>query len=620
MLLRRREKKEPEEVPDIIRYRNGGDGFCDWAEENVRIPVYKTDSPIPSWVLIGDLSRDPVPGTGRSFWDMWCNQKTVLKEALQMKDGRLKHRLIIFCWPRGEGKSAVACLIQLWKFFCFPRQQIMLGANSKDQVKFVHFDIMRDIILNSPRLLEIVGKRGVLEKEIQLRDSAGNVGSLIRSISSFSGIVSNITGYSFSEMFDMKNPKFFVQLDGSTRNMPNALGVIDSTVSEKSHVLYKLYQTYRKGKDPSLFFHYRWSEEGSCKDMWHPYNSQQQLDSYKEKFPEADFRRYFQNLWEAAGAKYFTTEMIKASHYIGHQGTLGCQQQIMDAVKKMEIAKKNLDTSVGEGKGAEFYRAFEAQHLLNLTPITSIYSLEHASGHPRMCTIEELVKLGDTYQTDFAILAGVDRADPMKADLTRGAKTIVTIVAKGLPGSRLNPDMYLEETNIKKYMYFLLHLVHVESNELNQIKHVLKDAIDEYDGIETLCGERWGMWDIGDWCEQNSMGLEIIQPSYDRQKEAFSELFLLYRQGLFKTPRIRVEGMKGSDILEEEAAMFDHNPAKKFYGSPEKADKAGVQDDSIFSLGWCIYGGRNLTPLDFRQRSSTMTFGEMFTEKVMGDY
>jgi len=51
----------------------------------------------------------------------------------------------------------------------------MLGANSKDQVKFVHFDIMRDIITFSPKLLAIVGgKRNLQEKEIRLKDAKGN--------------------------------------------------------------------------------------------------------------------------------------------------------------------------------------------------------------------------------------------------------------------------------------------------------------------------------------------------------------------------------------------------------------------------------------------------------------
>jgi hypothetical protein len=534
-----------------------------------------------------------------------------------MRNGRLKHRLIVFCWPRGEGKSAVACLIQLWKFFCFPQQQIMLGANSKDQVKFVHYDIMRNIILNSPKLLEIVGKRNVQEKEIRLCDSQGNVGSMIRSISSFSGIVSNITGYSFSEMFDMKNPKFFVQLDGSTRNMPNALGVIDSTVSELTHILHQLYQTHKKGKDPTLFFNYRCSQEGKQEDMWHPYNNQEQLDSYREKFPDVEFNRYFKNVWSAGSNRFFLPEVVEATHYLGYQGSLGAQQAITDTLK--QVAKIENPYSEDDIE-VEIDTTHSTALKSALIRVESVYDLKTENNFPRICSLEELNQLSALYKTDFAIIAGVDRADPMKADLTKGARTIVTVVAKGLPGSKNNPSMYLEEGQVKKYIYFLLHLVHVESNELDEIKSVLKRAIDEFDGIEMLCAERWGMWDVGTWCEEQEIGFETLQPTYDKQKQAFSELFTLYRQGLFKTPTLCVPGSKNNDILEEEILLFDHNPAKKWYGSPEKVEKNGTQDDSVFSLAWAIYGSRELNVLDFRERTSMMIFGEMFTEKRVGAY
>ena len=610
-------RREKVEVPLAIQHRNGGDGFIMWAEQYLRIPVYNNNSPIPTWTYLRDLSRVPDKTTGRSFWDMWCNQKEVLRQALVMKNGRLKHRLIVFCWPRGEGKSAVACLIQLWKFFCFPQQQIMLGANSKDQVKFVHYDIMRNIILNSPELLEIVGKRNVQEKEIRLLDENGNPASMIRSISSFSGIVSNITGYSFSEMFDMKNPKFFVQLDGSTRNMPNALGVIDSTVSEPTHILHQLYQTYKKGKDPSLFFNYRCSEDAKQEDMWHPYNNQAQLDSYRNKFPDVEFNRYFKNVWSAGSNRFFTKEMVQATHYLGFEGSLGAQQHVIDTLQKIhKVEHPSPDRETQE----EINTLHSAGLKKSLQSIETVYDLKTETGHPRMCSLSELNALSDLYKTDFVIMAGVDRADPMKADLTKGARTIVPIIAKGLPNSKNNPDMYLDEGQVKKYIYFLLHLVHVESNELDEIKSVIKTAIDEYDGIEMLCAERWGMWDVGTWCEEQDIGFETLQPSYDKQKEAFSEIFTLYKTGLFKTPTLRVPGSKNTDILEEEALMFDHNPAKKWYGSPEKTEKGGVQDDAMFAIAWCIYGARELGVLDFRERINSMNFGEMFTEKTVGAY
>ena len=105
---------------------------------------------------------------------------------------------------------------------------------------------------------------------------------------------------------------------------------------------------------------------------------------------------------------------------------------------------------------AEFNSRACASLLAPLTKIENLYSLSTDSGHPRICSLNELNKLSETYQTDFAIIAGVDRADPMKIDMTKGSRTIVSIVAKGLPNSKNNPEMYLEEGTVKKYIYFLL--------------------------------------------------------------------------------------------------------------------------------------------------------------------
>jgi len=58
----------------------------------------------------------------------------------------------------------------------------VLGANSKEQTKFVHYDIMRDIILNSPPLLNVIGLRNVQEKDIRLKDSKGRIVSTNKSV------------------------------------------------------------------------------------------------------------------------------------------------------------------------------------------------------------------------------------------------------------------------------------------------------------------------------------------------------------------------------------------------------------------------------------------------------
>ena len=327
--------RRKKEVLEAENYRDGAEGMISWCNDFVYVPIYPEGSVVSKWVRLGELPDDINPDTGRSYQTIWTEQQEILRQALVMSNGRFKYRLIVFCWQRGEGKSLLACLIQLWKFFNWPRQQIMLGANSRDQVKFVHFDIMRDIINNSPDLFAMVGgQRNLQEKEIRLKSDRGNVKSLIRSISSFSGIVSNITGYTFSEIFDMKKPKFFSQLDGSIRNVPNALGVIDSTVSEKTHLLYSLYINVIQQKTKTVFFSYRSSKLGNPDDYWNPYMTKEQLDDYKAKFPFGEFERYFLNLWSAGSQRVFTEEMIEETKILGMDGMILNHKLIKDSLEK----------------------------------------------------------------------------------------------------------------------------------------------------------------------------------------------------------------------------------------------------------------------------------------------
>jgi hypothetical protein len=527
--------------------------------------------------------------------------------------------------------SLVACLIQLWKFFNWPRQQIMLGANSKDQVKFVHFDIIRDIILNSPDLLFMIGgERNIQEKEVRIVDEQGHVKSMIRSISSFSGIVSNITGYTFSEIFDMKNPKFFVQLDGSIRNIPNALGVIDSTVSAKDHILYRLYTNYISNKTSTVFFSYRYSRKGIQEDYWNPNMDNAQLDDYRTKFPFGEFERYFLNMWNAGGLKVFNEEMFFETNVIGADGYFlnhETIQQILDDRKKsvdvlMDLQEKkrdNFDSSRSIEAISSKIKVYESR----LQLVDSIYELKDSYSRPKICTAKTLCAIGDMFKTDFSIHVGLDLSDPFAKK--HRARSIVTCVAKGLANSRDNIFSSSMDAMSPRYIYFLLALDSSEmyaDKSLERIKDFLEELDMEYDGLDTLCSERYGAWDMSQWCEERNVTFEPVHPNYDRQKEAFNELYLVIDQGRFKSPKIIVPGTKDNNILKEELLMFDHDSQLKWFGSPEKADSHGVQDDSVFSLMWCIYGGRFTTSDQFRMRNSeARNFGTfMQTEKLIGRY
>lgn len=604
-------RRNPHQKRTAADYRNGGEGFILWAEDFACIPIYPEESDIAVWYPMHSLPDEKNPETGRSYKNIWEEQKKLLKKALRMKNGRFVHRLIVLCWPRGEGKSFIACLIQMWKFFCWPRQQIMLGANSKDQVKFVHYDIIAEIIKNSPKLMARVGEKNLQIKEIRLADKKGNVQSIIKAISSFSGIVSNITGYTFSEIFDMKNPKFFVQLDGSIRNIPNALGIIDSTVSAKTHVLYRLYTTYIKGKDPSLFFSYRHSPHGNVNDFWHPHMTQAQLDSYREKFPFGEFERYFMNLWSAGGEKPFTNELIDATHYLGACGAIPNKTTVLELTKKKADILNGMKRMKEEGRTYDEHSAFSRIEEIEsqLIPVTNYYTLGSTMS-PRKCPIEQLNILGDLFETNWVVGVGIDRADPMKMNTTP-ARTILSCLAKGLPKSRGSMRYIVDDGSIPPYIYVMLHLVHIKSSSLDDIKTVITELNAEYNGVDMICGERWGLFDLAPWCENNNIKFEAIYPTYDRQRDMFFAMHNAYKEQRFYTPPIHVAGSKSDDILVEEAGAFDHDIFRKWFGSPEKEESSGIQDDAMFATAHGLFGLRVFGPVDLRPRTGVMFFGEM---------
>lgn len=633
-LIRRRKDREvkldgkiPKEInKSLKKYRNGGEGFISWCEDHVHLAIYKESSTVPSWTPMHSLPPEPNPETGRSYKDMWEMQKSIMKKALAMKDGRFLHRLIVFCWMRGDGKSLIACLIQLWKFFCFPRQQIMLGANSKDQVKFVHYDIMREIIQNSPKLLAIIGQKNIQEKEMRLVDSKKRVISIVRSISSFSGIVSNITGYTFSEIFDMKNPKFFVQLDGSTRNMPNALGVIDSTVSEKSHILYKLYEsslTSKAGESNLTYFSYRCSPTGSQEDFFNPQMTQKQLDDYRRKFPPAEFARYFQNLWDTGICRLFTDEALEAMRYIGVGKKLMIGGDSIQKLLKEKNEKKRLLEIPEDERRFEVNEAVILQHEKTLysllSPISEIYRLDHSTYFCDKANSYDLSKLTEIFDTNWVIGCGVDRADPMK-EKQDGARTMMSFVAKGLMNSRGNP-VFTDENAVNRYLYINLGTIHIASSSLEDIKLEINSAEEEYNYIDTFCSERWGMFDIEPWLIDKGIEVEILHPTPAKQKEGFSELFAIIQGERFKCPPIGYPGSKNPDILFEELSNIETTPGKDWYGSPEKFKSGGIQDDSVFSLVWAIYGLRFKTVDDMQPRTGKDFLGEFVRNKeLFGSY
>ena len=604
-----------------------------WCEDNVHVPITLPGDRATSWCPMHSLPTEE-DEYGRSYANMWAKQSEILKEALAMENGEFLYTLIVLCWPRGEGKSLVAVLILMWKFFCFIRQLIMPAANSKDQIEFAHYEWMLRIIRNSPNLFKhIGGEKNLRQKEIRITKGK-EVISYIRCITNFSGLKPNMTGYSFSEMFAMKRPEFFFEIDGSTRATPNALGVIDSTVSTKQHVLYHLFETFTKGKDPTLFFSYRSSHKGSPEDYWNPYMTKKYLDSRRERFLFGAFERFFLNLWDAAEEKMFTDVIISAAQYFGVDKHFNNAQLMrfiearnkilrwkddedlpIEAISDDFTIQKELSEQIVDQKADKRIRKLVmANHFeQRLWRVDDVYSLIDDVGQPTRATIGDLQVLSAMFDTNWCVCVGGDRADPTVEKKTFARTPIITI-AKGLPGSRSRPTVV---EGIPNYIYILLWLRILERNSAEEMKEVITASHEEYDGVDSYCAERWGMWDLGDWCVEKDIQTEIIYPSYTKQREAFSALFLAYKYGRFKAPATGIHGSKMEDIMVEEPSVFEHIEKVAgrtgWFGSPEKDNQNGIQDDVMYALAWAMYGGRNLTIGDFRPREGKVFFGQMFS-------
>ncbi len=91
---------DPRRIPF---YQNGAEGFFAFVEENVRFEIEQKNG-LKKWLYPTELSDEKNPETGKSFKDFWELQKAEVKPALEMKDGKFKYKVIVLCWPRGDGK------------------------------------------------------------------------------------------------------------------------------------------------------------------------------------------------------------------------------------------------------------------------------------------------------------------------------------------------------------------------------------------------------------------------------------------------------------------------------------------------------------------------------------
>lgn len=586
----------------LKEYRQGGEGLIKWAEENIK----RLDREHQRWVplVLTDFQKE----TFKECLIMEKNEKGILK---------FKHRIIAFCRPRGDFKSYDVMLILLWRFFCFFAEVIVLGANSKEQVRFIHFDLARDTILNSPKLLDVIGHENIKEKGIYLiekgtsRISKDKIINQIVPISAFTGLLSNITCAAFSEICDIKDEKFYIQLSGSIRSVFNAMILIDSTVAKKEHIFHKLYK--QSFKDPIIYF--QWYADKHL----NPNMTEAELEHYKNLFPPYEYNRYFRNRWEDAEPSLFSPIMIKEMGIIGMNGQYLNHAEIQTAIKKQLLLEELVEREIQQKRDISEILIEIEKIKQSFIPVDKIYKIP--------ASFDDLNKIKEIVKSEFIITIGLDRGEP---DSIKASRTVVTVVAKSQIGK---PDIKLSEENMK-WLYFLLDLRIIEDPSDKAIEDLILEMSNKYIWIDNICLEGWATKDIEIWCNENGFLVERLMATQGNQKSSFPKLYTLMYEGLFKSPMIPFYTIEGNvvnnyaenDILREEMSVFEHGQKAsktsgnmtEWFGSPQKNKARGIKDDAVFSLNWAVYGGREhniATP-----RNNITSIPAVINRDVVGTY
>ena len=344
-------------------------------------------------------------------------------------------------------------------------------------------------------------------------------------------------------------------------------------------------------------------------DYWNPNMDQKQLDSYAIKFEfGGGFAKYFQNLWSAGSSHVFTENQIAEVGIMGCNGNLMNHDDVLGSLNKIEHHQTVIEEIGGRGLTSGVAETNQRIEEINtgFSYVNNHYRMRDKYSNPIIPDMHDLEKLSDMFDTYWMLCGGLDIADPLA--IRSRARTIFTLVAKGLPNSRAS---YLDSAGAApRFIYLLLYLGEAKNHTLDSLKEQMDQCHEEFDGIDILCSERYGAWDLQGWCEERDIAFEAVYPTYGRQKECFKELYTVVSEGRFKAPPVGVGGSMGDDILTEEMAVFDADEDRKWYGSLEKRDVNGRQDDSIYSLAWSIYGGRNAGVDDLRVRKGLKGFGE----------
>lgn len=570
-------------------YEKSYEGFMAWAEDN----VLRFDKATDKWIPFRAIEM----------------QRKFYRKVFELnKDGTFKNRFIRICRPRGDMKSFDAIIIFLFRFFNLRRQKILLAANSKDQSDYSLYDEAKDIILNSPNLYSTPGLE-VREKETRIMSGRREIYSRIQSIASKQGSLSNADCIVFSEIHKLQDQSFIVELEGSIRQVKDAMSIIESTVSRIGTYYHRQFEAYNKGESKVMYFqHY-------ADTHYNPNMTQEELDHYKVSFFPEEYDMYFRNRWGDAGQGLFSTAQIENMNIVGIDGAYGRSAEISEAVAEIIELRQKLGQLGGTAYAGPLQKRIReiSARFLRTDTLYKLPADERA-----------LDKLRQAFQTDFIIGMGLDRAEQMVA---KSDRTALVTVARGI----LTFDLSI---------FFLLDVYLPDDPSMRNITTRIMDNAQKFGWIDHIDVEKSQGMDIEAWCNENGISANLVTASYEHQKEMFTELYTAMAGGMLKCPEVPAwvndKGVLShelpppgvDDILRMELTHFIHAAKVEgvkagYFGSPFKRKtgrtKAGeAKDDTVFATAHAMYASkRGDIPASV---VNTVFSGAQINTDVVGDY
>lgn len=278
-----------------------------------QVQSWTANSPEAFFAWLEDIQpRVPSARGGYAVFVPEQFQRDAIRDALATDDaGDWKYTTIAFSFPRRHSKTTLMALLVLWRFTTRPTQNIVCMATNERQTVATGFAIVRQIVLNTPALLAMIGKENVQQYRITYP-------ALQNSIRTTSCNVSGLYGQRLSvawmtEAHAAPSDEPMQVLASSLGDSLNSWMLIDSTVDPPSGPLHRLEQLAESGEDPTVFVRrIEYADLAEALEKSPPWIRRDWLKSRKAQLLPATFETQHLNRRTAATNSLFAPEDIAA--------------------------------------------------------------------------------------------------------------------------------------------------------------------------------------------------------------------------------------------------------------------------------------------------------------------